>query len=107
MADDKKAEPKDAPAAPADQPIDIMGGALVTEVQVSPLFDPIEEGESTIRIVTTEVGTLSIGGIVPVGWKGEIPAAAYSANWMAPDGKAAEKKADAELARRAKAKAAK
>ena len=65
-------------------PVQIEGGAAVSEVEQQPIAPEIPESEATVNIVTTDKGTLGPGGIVPIGTKATIPLTAFSVNWMKP-----------------------
>lgn len=67
----------------SDKPVEVTGGTVTKEVEVTPV-EQVEETGPMMEVITTDPGTLSDKGIVPVGTKASIPVGKYSATWMKP-----------------------
>lgn len=90
---------KDALTTPTEETS--AGGAIVQEVTIEK-FDPKVDEEFSMEIVTTNRGTLGLGGIEKIGTKATINCSAFSASWMQP-----RTKADVEALKRYRASVAK
>lgn len=79
-----KAPDEELPPGMIDAKPEVVGGAVVKEVEIEPIAPEMPEAEDTVNIVTYAVGTLGIGGIAPIGTKATIAISAYSQHWMRP-----------------------
>lgn len=74
---------------------DVSGGAKSTSVVVKAVGAfPNPDDAPMINVTTYAKGT-DANGIVPIGWRGQVPITAFSSAWMNTDakGKAALEKA--------------
>lgn len=68
--------------APAEEPKEMTGGAVVTKVEIEPVAADAPDG---FAVITTAPGTLGAQGVVPVGTRVLVTKQQFSKAWMQPE----------------------